>query len=51
MGIENIGNFIVKINHKEIPRKAISIAKWAIIDYFGVSIGGSNERAVNILSQ
>ena len=48
---EKVSNFIVKTNYKHLPKKAIHIAKRAILDWIGVTIAGSNEPGPKILAE
>jgi 2-methylcitrate dehydratase PrpD len=50
-GTEELAEFVSHVNYKEIPEEVIEVAKIAFLDYLGVSIGGSREPSVKILSR
>ncbi|HOE17979.1 MAG TPA: MmgE/PrpD family protein [Syntrophorhabdaceae bacterium] len=48
---ESIAKFISGLTFDAIPKKAVDLAKDAILDWMGVTIAGSCEPAVNILTE
>lgn len=51
MSTERLAKFTTETKYRNIPRKAVDVAKKAVLDYLGVAIAGSQEPAVTILSQ
>ena len=48
-GTEKIARFIAETVYEQIPEEAVRIAKRAILDWVGVTLGGSNEPGTRIV--
>jgi 2-methylcitrate dehydratase PrpD len=51
MNTEQIAKFVAETSYDQIPREALSRAKWCILDCLGVAIAGSKESAGTIITE
>ena len=51
MNTEQIARFVAETSYDQIPREALSRAKWCILDCLGVALAGANESAGIIISE